>query len=289
MYNGTTEHAGLTHNFTGKQRDYESGIDYFGERYNASSIGRFMTPDPLGQDAAEPGDPQTWNAFAYVRNNPTTNIDPDGLDCVSTSNQTSTSVTVSVTAGSNCSAGQTYVPGTVDMSSLTYSGTTVGYGYTPYDTNQTYTIGAGINIGPTISDSAVAVLGSVYRQSNGPVNFFAGATFLPLSIYGPETLLDSLSLPMSLGLSEGSTATGASAVKFGNNANQSYHTFRHVEEAGIDKQAAESAIRNDLAGKGASLPQGLTKGQVSVQGKVLQYNAYKLPDGIINVGRITVH
>jgi len=67
------------------------------------------------------------------------------------------------------------------------------------------------------------------------------------------------------------------------------HTFRHVEEAGIDTQAAENAIRNDLAGKGASLPQGRTTGQVYVQGRVLQYNAYKFLDGTINVGRITVH
>jgi RHS repeat-associated protein len=32
--------------FTGKERDSESGLDYFGARYNASSLGRFMTADP---------------------------------------------------------------------------------------------------------------------------------------------------------------------------------------------------------------------------------------------------
>lgn len=88
---------------------------------------------------------------------------------------------------------------------------------------------------------------------------------------------------------EGSAATDVSQVKFGSNANQAYHTFRHVEEAGIDTRAAENAIRNDLAGKGASLPQGRTTGQVYVQGRILQYNAYKFLDGTINVGRITVH
>ena len=82
-----------------------------------------------------------------------------------------------MTAGSDCSEGQTYVAGTVDMSSLTYNGTTVGYGYTPYDTGQEYTIGAGITADPAISASAATVLGSVYQQTNGPVNFFAGTTF----------------------------------------------------------------------------------------------------------------
>lgn len=32
--------------FTGKERDTESGLDNFGARYDASSMGRFMTPDP---------------------------------------------------------------------------------------------------------------------------------------------------------------------------------------------------------------------------------------------------
>jgi RHS repeat-associated protein len=33
--------------FTGKERDPESGLDNFDARYNSSSMGRFMTPDPL--------------------------------------------------------------------------------------------------------------------------------------------------------------------------------------------------------------------------------------------------
>ena len=63
-------------------------------------------------------------------------------------------------------------------------------------------------LGPSdeLSPSAQAILGSVYQQSNGPVNFFAAANFLPLSFYGPGTLIDSLSLPMSLDLSGGASS-----------------------------------------------------------------------------------
>jgi hypothetical protein len=85
-----------------------------------------------------------------------------------------------------------------------------------------------------------------------------------------------------------SAAVSAATVIFGNNPNQDYHTFRHVEDAGIDKQSAEDAVRKDLAGRESSLPQGLTKGEVNVGGKTIEYHAYKLPDGTINVGRITV-
>ena len=66
-----------THKFTGKERDTESGLDNFGARYDASSLGRFMTPDPMGGHLE---DPQTLNRYAYVRNNPTNLTDPTGLD-----------------------------------------------------------------------------------------------------------------------------------------------------------------------------------------------------------------
>jgi len=64
--------------FTGKERDAESGLDNFGARYDASSLGRFMTPDPL-LNSGRPGNPQTWNRYAYVLNNPLRFTDPTGL------------------------------------------------------------------------------------------------------------------------------------------------------------------------------------------------------------------
>src|SRR5205823_2367153 len=63
--------------FTGKERDAESGLDNFGKRYNASSLGRFMTPDAFYKDS-HVGDPQSWNEYSYVRNNPLRYIDPNG-------------------------------------------------------------------------------------------------------------------------------------------------------------------------------------------------------------------
>jgi RHS repeat-associated protein len=63
---------------TGKERDAESGLDDFGARYYSSAMGRFTSPDPL-LNSGKPWDPQSWNRYSYVRNNPLARIDPTGL------------------------------------------------------------------------------------------------------------------------------------------------------------------------------------------------------------------
>jgi RHS repeat-associated protein len=64
--------------FTGKERDSESGLDNFGARYNSSTLGRFMSPDPL-LNSGQPWNPQSWNRYSYTENNPLRYTDPTGL------------------------------------------------------------------------------------------------------------------------------------------------------------------------------------------------------------------
>ena len=70
------------HHFTGKERDSESGNDYFGARYYASSMGRFMSADWSAKIMPVPyatmGDPQSLNLYAYMHNNPLGGVDADG-------------------------------------------------------------------------------------------------------------------------------------------------------------------------------------------------------------------
>ncbi|HUY81589.1 MAG TPA: RHS repeat-associated core domain-containing protein [Acidobacteriaceae bacterium] len=74
--------SATTHKFTGKQRDGEDGLDYFGARYYSSSMGRFMSPDwssrPEGVPYAQLDNPQSLNLYGYVGNDPVDRVDPDG-------------------------------------------------------------------------------------------------------------------------------------------------------------------------------------------------------------------
>jgi RHS repeat-associated protein len=55
-----------------------AGLDYAGQRYYSNVTGRFLTPDPaIG--SAGPNNPQSWNRYSYVVNDPANSLDPQGL------------------------------------------------------------------------------------------------------------------------------------------------------------------------------------------------------------------
>jgi len=75
--NNTVFLGATEQHFTGKERDAESGNDYFGARYYGSGTGRFLSPDPV-VISPELGNPQSWNKYSYAFNNPIGAVDPDG-------------------------------------------------------------------------------------------------------------------------------------------------------------------------------------------------------------------
>jgi RHS repeat-associated protein len=66
--------------FTGKERDSESGLDYFGARYYSNGLARFTSVDPIWVKGDRVLDPQRLNLYAYGRNNPLKFKDPTGMD-----------------------------------------------------------------------------------------------------------------------------------------------------------------------------------------------------------------
>ncbi|MBK7980285.1 MAG: RHS repeat-associated core domain-containing protein [Ignavibacteriae bacterium] len=74
ILNGRSSSTGSTeeYKFTGKERDTETGLDYFGARQYDSKIGRWLSVDPLADKY--PG----WSPYHYCLNNPIRGVDPDG-------------------------------------------------------------------------------------------------------------------------------------------------------------------------------------------------------------------
>jgi len=75
------------HRTFAKLADYDPEIDMYNSPHrHYSPNGRWPSPDPGGIRTVTLEDPQTWNRYAYARNNPTTLTDPSGLSPVTATN-----------------------------------------------------------------------------------------------------------------------------------------------------------------------------------------------------------
>jgi hypothetical protein len=84
-------------------------------------------------------------------------------------------------------------------------------------------------------------------------------------------------------------AVSGPIVRFGANPEQTRHALRHVlGETDLAPRAVTEAIRSSLSRNADRVGGALYQGYVEVGGVLLKYNAYRLKDGSINVGRITV-
>jgi RHS repeat-associated protein len=128
----STSDDATEHHFTGKERDGESGNDYFPARYYASSMGRWMSPDPIpwlgwqnppeGSSEEEEeeshkkfeewiSDPQNFNMYSYVNNNPLNHTDPSGMAGCTAGGKTYSTCTITITYDPKTSHGTLTVTG----------------------------------------------------------------------------------------------------------------------------------------------------------------------------------
>ena len=82
--------------FTGELRDAETGLDYFGTRYYANTLGRFMSVDPGNPD---PENPQSWNRYLRTAS---ASLTPANMDSTATASLTFVYV---ATASGRCTNG----------------------------------------------------------------------------------------------------------------------------------------------------------------------------------------
>jgi RHS repeat-associated protein len=105
--------------------------------------------------------------------------------------------------------------------------------------------------------------------------------------YGPRVADAASRLGSWLVDKVGARAAPNLTVTFGRNANQIEHAFRHTDKLGLSRAAVQDAVQKHLPSVVDKIPSGSPLNQViEVGGKQIQYSAFRLPDGSINVGRI---
>ena len=156
-------------------------------------------------------------------------------------------------------------------------------------------IGAGIGgyIGYRRGGWGGAVIGAVGGGAVG-----AGAGWVAPIVGGwiyrrtVRVLIGELTSPAAAGGTvAGTTAATAGAAKltiqFGKDPNQVYHAFRHVVDLGLDPTQVRIAVEQHLPTVVSQLQPGKPLNQIIVvSGQRLQYTAFQLANGVINVGRI---
>ena len=127
--------------FTGQYRDTETLNDFFNARYYTAPLMRFLSADPASVAAVDPTDPQTWNAYAYVRNSPLVLVDPSGMDsCSQYSGSSASGQYTQCEAQQNMYRGSDLAYGWVDPFQVSQIPVTV-LGYVPGQAPQPLTSG----------------------------------------------------------------------------------------------------------------------------------------------------
>ena len=262
-----------THKFTGKERDSESGLDNFGARYNSSSMGRFMTPDwaakPVTVPYAKFGDPQTLNLYTYVENSPLNRIDADGhvdwwagdqhqacggatSDCAAETSQQNQAA-----AAQNQSSG-----GFWQKLGNALSGN--GWKTNADVANDQRQWLTGTHVEQVGADGKLSPI-DWSKKSDAEV----GASYNYMHQVMDAATANHLWSMVGV----------AATVTFG-------HGARHLAGTGLNQGAVESAIQQDVETgvKNSTQATGNFWGRVNVGGQTVEYRAYTLPNGTINVG-----
>jgi RHS repeat-associated protein len=171
--------------FTGKERDTESGNDYFGARYYSSNMGRFLSPDPSGLTYASATNPQSLNLYSYALNNPLTNIDPTGMYCfyggagdTPENDSDPTDFDFSATSASECGSGGQYIDNpstTVTVSTGGDNGNTLSTFPSSTSANFQFIPGRGCSAALHTAGANSSAINNYYNRYQTPINNAANA------------------------------------------------------------------------------------------------------------------
>lgn len=316
-YRTTAQKYGSTNDkirqkFTSYERDNEIELDFAQARYYNPKHGRFTAVDPL-MASASPVNPQTWNRYIYVGNNPLNITDPTGLSWYYNSSTDSYKW-----YGDNDTVGKGYtsVAGTTGRDergvgsfvyqsgggwvslnpngnsfreSATREEATKIFGgmYQCSSCNELFSTAADESVRKGTTVAIVAAVGVGAGLTGGVGLYATGALAGGTTTLGLTTTVTTVGTAAAANPEKTAQVVEAATIQFGKVANQISHTFRHTDALGLNRPSVQSAVENHLRGVASQVVAGKPFNQIiEVGGQRIQYTAYKLSDGTINVGRI---
>jgi RHS repeat-associated protein len=226
--------------YTGKERDTESGNDYFGARYYASSMGRMMSPDP-SNIGADPENPQTWNMYSYGLNNPLRLTDPTGLyvceDSTDCSSQNDKNLAASLAAARDAANNLTGDDKTNALRSVN------SYGDMGVDNGVNVRFDANIKGGDAVTEVSGVANGD--KSADNPTGQNINVTFKPNSVGTADDPANGAGLVAHEGTH---VADGSAWVASGFSSSLNPTTLKTESDANrVQFNVYQSASRNDGA------------------------------------------
>jgi RHS repeat-associated protein len=112
-----------------------SGVQLSSTRGYHQIEARWLSPDPSGMAAVDTTNPQSWNRYGYVLNNPVSVIDPLGLDCIYPGDDPDSTAYVKSGDCDDLSDKGYFVDGTVDLNSQFFENSDGGLEFLYTDDN----------------------------------------------------------------------------------------------------------------------------------------------------------
>lgn len=256
--------------FTGQQRETTNGLYHYKARLYNADIGRFPQMDTVIADSTNPG---ALNPYTYVLNNPVNHTDPTGH--------------IWLSDGGMGPKKPVPVPGQCWVVAPT-----------PYPCGST----------PSVPSLGSVVPGLLYRVPSGGSGWSGGAAVpaaapaaIPAVLFNPWVVAgvgagvacyfycDDAIDAIGQGTSEIAKTFGnlfsdgdETEITFG-------HGARHLEGTGLSEEDVDAAIEEDIRPIASDIPVGkFFQGTVTVEGRTIQYNGWKVAEGRIHVGTYVI-
>ena len=257
--------------YNGKEIDTKNGLNWYdyGARQYDAAIGRWHAVDPMAEMY------YSWSPYVYCVNSPTNYVDPTG--CFST--KFGAWLYKLFNGGDQIlkDKGQDEIGATVNRR-FDWNGRNTGRNLAVEKQWDVY-------IADTKFQELCATHGMEYVRTENQSDAVAGMLQPAMQTIIPVPFIKSGNALINAVRGQKNVTTPV--IRFGGNANQVYHTFRHTDALGLDRSLVQSMIRTHFETVSSQVVVGRPFNQViRIGGRNIQYTAFKLSDGTFNIGRI---